>query len=103
MIFNKPYGYWSAVMGLAGTLFLIASYVVAPDHPQGLMSGIIMLLMVLAGLSLISGIVTSIIGIKNKEAGTKKYIGILMPILITLFFILVPVIMALGFMLNDNP
>ncbi|WP_312476156.1 hypothetical protein [Neobacillus sp.] len=49
------------------------------------------------------GIIASILSIKLKENGTKKYVGILLPVLIILFVILFPILMAIGFMLNDKP
>lgn len=52
---------------------------------------------------LLAGIVASILAIKNKETGTKKYAGLLIPVVIVLYFILVPLLMAIGFMINDNP
>lgn len=40
---------------------------------------------------------------ETKGKRGKKYVGILLPILILLFILLVPILMAIGFMLNDNP
>lgn len=103
MILNKSYGFWSTSLSVIGTLLLIATYLLAPDTPQGMIVVIIYIMQVLAIVLLPLGIIASIFAIKNKEIGIKKYTGILMPVLIILFIVLIPLLMAIGFMINDNP
>ena len=100
MIFNKTYGHWSTIVSVFGTLLLMATYI--PNNPEKF-TVIIMIMLVLAIILLVSGIILSILAIKNNEVGTKKYIGILLPVLIILFIVLVPFLMAVGFLINDNP
>lgn len=103
MILNKTYGYWSVLFSIAGTFLLITTYLIAPDDPQGMIVVIMKIMLALAVIFLPLGIISSIFAIKKKEVGTKKYVGILLPVLIVLFYILVPIIMGIGFMVNDKP
>src|SRR5690625_7778491 len=100
---GKSYSFSSALFSIVGLLFLIMTYVIAPDHPQGIIVFVMMITLGLAVILLVAGIVTSILAIKNKELGVRKYFGILVPIFIGLFYILMPLIMGIGFILNDQP
>lgn len=101
MILNKTYGFWSTLLSILGLLLLIATYAVA-DGPEGFMVVIVATILTLSVISLVLGIVYSILAIKNKEPSIKKYTGILLPVLIILYFVLVPFLMAIGFMLNGD-
>jgi|SRR5699024_998667 len=103
LILNKRYGFWSTSLSVIGTLLLVSTYLIAPDNPRGLIIPILYIIFVLAIILLILGIIASIFAMKNKEIGIKKYTGILLPVLIILFVVLVPLLMAIGFMINDNP
>lgn len=97
MIFKKTNGFWSTLLSIIGTLLLIATYAVA-DGPQGIEVVLIAAMMILSIILLLLGIVSSIVAIKKKEPGTKKYLGILLPVLIVLYVILVPILMLIGFL-----
>jgi len=103
MFLNKPYGYWSVLLSIVGSLFLVTPYFISPSDPQGMIVISMKIMLVVAIFLLTLGIVASILAIKKKEVGVKKYFGILLPILIILFVILIPILMGIGFMLNDNP
>lgn len=103
MLFKKTYGYWSVLFGITGTLLLLATYLVSPSNPQGTAVVGLMILLAVAIVTLVLGIITSTIAIKKKEGGMKKYVGILLPVFILLFIVLIPILMGLGFMLNENP
>jgi len=103
MILNKSYSYWSVLLSIIGSLLLVTTYLISPADPHGIIIIVMKILLALAIIFLISGILASILAIKKKEEGTKKYIGILLPILVILFVILIPILMGIGFMLNENP
>lgn len=103
MILNKTYGYYSALCSVIGTLLLIITYTLVPNGPKGIMVIVVSITLILSIILLIMGIICSVLAIKNKEPSIKKYIGILLPILIILFIALIPLLMAIGFMLNNNP
>jgi len=102
MIMNKSYAYWSTLLSVIGTILLIMTYVIAPHHPQSLLSIIILLLMTTSFISLILGFIASIIAIRKKEIGFKKYSGILLPTIILLYVILIPFFMGVVFIVNEN-
>src|SRR5690625_3732473 len=97
MFLKKTYSYWSALCSIIVTLLLISTYVIAPDYPEGIIVVIMKIMMALTILLFLLGMIGSIMAIKNKDTGIKKYTGILLPTLILLFFILVPFFMAIGF------
>lgn len=103
MTSNKPYGYWSILFSVAGSLLLVASYLISPNEPQGMIVIGLQIMLLSAIVLLGLGVVTSILAIRKKEEGIKKYTGILLPVIIILFAVLVPILMGIGFMLNDNP
>lgn len=90
-------------MSIMGLILLILTYMFAPDVPQAIGTVVIIVMFILTIVSLLLGIVFSIIAIKNKESGVKKYFGILIPLFILLFVILIPILMGIGFMLYDKP
>lgn len=103
MILNKNFSYWSVLFSIVGSLLLITTYLISPGDPQGMIIMSMKIMLTVAIILLALGIITSILAIKKKENGSKKYIGILLPILIILFVILVPILMGIGFMFNDKP
>ena len=103
MILNKTYSYWSVLLSIVGTLLLIGTYFLSPSDPQGMIVVGLKIMFTAAIILLVLGIISSTLAIKKKENGMKKYVGILLPVLIILFVILIPILMAIGFMLNDNP
>jgi len=103
MNINKSYSFYSALQSVAGLLFLLMTYMIAPDHPAGMIKIIMAIMLGLAIILLITGIATSILSIKRKELGVTKYIGLLIPVLIVLFILLMPFIIGIGFIINDQP
>lgn len=103
MNLKNKYGFLSMLSSIIGLLLLIASYAVAPEAPKGVVVIGIQLIFFIAIIFLVLGIFGSTIAMKQKEKGVKKYVGFLLPILILLFILLVPILMAIGFMLNDCP
>lgn len=103
MILNKSFDYWSVLFSIVGTLLLVTIFLISPSDPQGIIIVGMKIMLLVAIILLALGIVTSILAIKKKEAGVKKYVGILLPIFIILFAILIPILMGIGFMINDNP
>lgn len=103
MIIKKTYSYWSVFLSIVGFLLLIATYLFSPSDPQGMIVLGLKIMFVAAIILLALGIISSTIAIKKKEDGIKKYVGVLLPVLIILSVILYPILMAIGFMINDNP
>lgn len=103
VIKNKSYSFYSALFSIIGLLSLIMTYVIAPDHPQGFIVFVMVITLSLAVILLIAGIITSILAIKNRELGVRKYFGILVPIFIGLFYILMPLIIGIGLIIHDQP
>lgn len=103
MTLNKNYGYWSVILGVIGTLLLILPYLVTPENPQGLVVVILKVIVAAAILLLSLGILSSILAIKKKEKGSKKYFGVLISVSTILFVLLIPIFMGIGFLLNDTP
>lgn len=103
MFLNKSYSYWSLVLSIVGSLFLVTPYLISPVHPQGFIVLMMKAMLIIAIILLILGCATSFYAIKKKEEGVKKYVGILLPLFIILFIILIPILMGVGFILNDFP
>lgn len=99
---NKTYSYWSPLLGTIGFILLISVYALAPDVPQGAILVALFVGLILSIGLLKIGLIAGIIAIWKRETGFKKYIGILLPVLIIVFAILVPLLMAIGFILNDS-
>lgn len=77
---TKNYSFWSLFSTIIGFLILIVSYLVTPDRPEGFIMVGLQVMTILAILLLILGILVSIIVIKQKEKGLKKYVGIILPV-----------------------
>ena|SRR5690625_4400691 len=103
LIKGKSYSFSSALFSIVGLLLLIMTYVIAPDHPQGIIVFVMVITLSLAVILLVAGIIASILAIKKKELGVRKYFGILVPIFIVLFYILMPLIMGIGFIIHNQP
>ncbi len=101
MIFKRTYGFWSLLLGILGVLFLILNYIVLPDNPEGISILIIRLLLGSSLISFVTGIICSIIAIKKRERGIKKYFGIIIPLFTFLFILFIPILMGILFVLND--
>ncbi|MFD1416951.1 hypothetical protein [Oceanobacillus jeddahense] len=99
---KKNYGFWSMLSSIMGLILLIVSYAVAPEEPQGMVTIGILVLFFTAILFLVLGTIGSTLAMKQQEKGRKKYVGIFLPVLILLFVVLVPILMGIGFILNDN-
>lgn len=102
MILNKSYGYWSVLLSMVGSFFLVTSYLISPDNPKNMMVVLIKIMLIVAVILMILGVVMSILAIRKKEYGFKKYVGILLPLFIVLILILIPILMGVGFIINDN-
>lgn len=103
MIFNKSYSFWSTLFGILGIIFLILSYIVSPNNPEGFIYYLVIIIFVASLFSLLIGFISGIFALKNKESGKRKYIGLFIPLFIVIFIILIPIIMGLLFALNNNP
>ncbi len=68
---------------------------IAPDYPEGPIRYLIGSSLLISGVSFLFGIISSILAIKNKELGVKKYVGIFTPLLVILYVILVPILIGL--------
>lgn len=66
---------------------------IAPDYPEGPIRYLIGSSLLISGVSFLFGIISSILAIKNKDLGVKKYVGIFTPFI--LYVILVPILIGL--------
>src|SRR5690625_5597982 len=96
MIKGKSYSFSSALFSIVGLLLLIMTYVIAPDHPQGIIVFVMVITLGLAVILFVAGFMASILAIKKKELGVRKYFGILVPIFIFLFYLFMPFFMVMG-------
>ena len=103
MFFNKNYSFWSALFGTSGIILLILSYIISPDNPEGFIYYLITIVFIASLFSLLTGFISSIFALKKKEEGKRKYVGLFIPLFIIVCIILIPVIMGILFVLNNNP
>lgn len=100
---KKPYGSRSLLFGGIGVILLILSYAITPDVPQGFMYFMIGTIFILSLTFITFGIMNSVIALRRKETGKIKYAGLIVPIIIISYIIVIPIIMGLLFTLNNHP
>ncbi|MEK4304375.1 MULTISPECIES: hypothetical protein [Oceanobacillus] len=72
MNLKKKYGFLSMLSSIICLILLIASYVVAPETPQGIVIIGIQLIFFMGIIFLVLGIFGSTIAMKQKEKGVKN-------------------------------
>ncbi|MFD2705846.1 hypothetical protein [Salibacterium lacus] len=103
MIVNKTFSFWAFLTSVLGVVFFILSHAAAPRVPQGFIAILTAFLYILAVILLLVGLISAVTAVIRKEPKKIKYAGVVIPFLIILYYILVPVIMALLWGMSDSP